>query len=194
MLVLSTAISLLLNCYYTLHPPGGASPWFARSECAALGLLASAALRVIRHQGTSPFIRNGAAWVSPLTLGMAIICFSWSVYPILAITLGPLFLAVSLNYLNCGPELLRSALSVALLRRFGICSFSLYIWQQLFYVAYEHGSLQRQVAGILAMVVAMMAFYLFEDPVRRYLNDGPIPKATVAPVAQVEKALSQTGH
>jgi peptidoglycan/LPS O-acetylase OafA/YrhL len=188
LLALSTLACLGLNLYYTLHPPGGASPWFARSECAALGLIASATLRAFRHE--VPALRTGAAWIAPATLAVGAVCFSWTDVPILAITLGPLLLAVSINYVGNAPALLRDALSVGVLRWFGICSFSLYVWQQLAYVAYQHHLLQRQLAGAVGIGIGVVAFYLYEDPVRRWLNGErrtkPVAAVSVEPAAPVQ--------
>jgi peptidoglycan/LPS O-acetylase OafA/YrhL len=187
LLALSTLACLGLNLYYTLHPPGGASPWFARSECAALGLVASATLRAFRHE--VPALRTGAAWIAPVALAVGAACFSWTDLPILAITLGPLLLAVSINYVGNAPALLRDALSVGVLRWFGICSFSLYVWQQLAYVAYQHHLLQRQLAGVVGIGIGVVAFYLYEDPVRRWLNGERRSKPVV--VAAPVQAESQ---
>jgi peptidoglycan/LPS O-acetylase OafA/YrhL len=187
LLALSTLACLGLNLYDTLHPPGGASPWFARSECAALGLVASATLRAFRHE--VPALRTGAAWIAPVTLAVGAVCFSWTDLPILAITLGPLLLAVSINYIGNAPALLRDALSVGVLRWFGICSFSLYVWQQLAYVAYQHHLLQRQLAGVVGIGIGVVAFYLYEDPVRRWLNGERRSKPVV--VAAPVQAESQ---
>jgi peptidoglycan/LPS O-acetylase OafA/YrhL len=67
-------------------------------------------------------------------------------------------------------------------------SFSLYIWQQPFYDAYLHGHLQRQLAGVLALIVASIAFYLYEDPVRRRLNNGSRRTVSALPV-QAERGI-----
>lgn len=184
LLALSTLACLGLNLYYTVYPPGGASPWFARSECAALGLIASATLRAFRHE--MPALRDGAAWIAPLTLAVAAVCFSWSAMPLLAITLGPLLLAVSVNYMATAPALMRRALSMAVLRWFGICSFSLYVWQQMAYEAYLNHVLQRQLAGVLGIAVGVVAFYLYEDPMRRWLNGERRAKHAAAVVAPIQ--------
>jgi peptidoglycan/LPS O-acetylase OafA/YrhL len=188
LLVAATLLCLFFNGYYTLIPPAGASPWFARSECAALGLVAAATLRVFRHRAGAPVPTAAAAWVTPAAVVLAAVCFTWPAYPILQITLGPLLLAVAVNYLDCAPALLHRGLSLRPLRWFGICSFSLYIWQQPFYDAYLHGNLQRQVAGVLALIVASVAFYLYEDPVRRRLNNGSRRAVNALPV-QAERGL-----
>ena len=187
LLALSTLACLGLNLYYTTYPPGGASPWFARSECAALGLIASATLRALRHE--MPALRDGAVWVAPVTLAVAAVCFSWSAVPILAITLGPLLLAVSVNYMATSPALMRRALSVAVLRWFGLCSFSLYVWQQMAYEAYLNHVLQRQLAGAIGIAVGMAAFYLYEDPVRRWLNGDRRTRTVAAAPVQMEGRL-----
>jgi peptidoglycan/LPS O-acetylase OafA/YrhL len=180
LLALTTLACLGLNLYYTAYPPGGSSPWFARSECAALGLIASATLRAFRHE--MPALRDGAAWIAPVTLAVAAVCFSWSAVPLLAITLGPLLLAVSVNYMATAPALMRRALSVAVLRWFGICSFSLYVWQQMAYEAYLNHVLQRQLAGAIGIAVGVVAFYLYEDPMRRWLNGERRAKPAAAPI------------
>ena len=184
LLALSTLACLGLNLYYTFYPPGGASPWFARSECAALGLIASATLRAWRHE--MPALHTGAAWIAPATLALGAVCFTWTGLPILAITLGPLLLAVSINYVGSAPALLRNALSVGGLRWFGICSFSVYVWQQLAYVAYQNHLLQRQLAGVIGILVGVVAFYLYEDPVRRWLNGERRTNAAAAAPLQAE--------
>jgi peptidoglycan/LPS O-acetylase OafA/YrhL len=142
--------------------------------------------RAVRYRADTPAGR-GAAWVTPATVLLAAVCFTWPAYPILQITLGPLLLAVSINYLDCAPGLLHRALALRPLRWFGICSFSMYIWQQLFYDAYLHGDLQRQVAGLLAVIVAAAAFYLYEDPVRRRLNNGSRKVISSVPVHVLEE-------
>jgi peptidoglycan/LPS O-acetylase OafA/YrhL len=121
-----------------------------------------------------------------VTLAVAAVCFSWSAVPLLAITLGPLLLAVSVNYMATAPALMRRALSVAVLRWFGICSFSLYVWQQMAYEAYLNHVLQRQLAGVLGIAVGVVAFYLYEDPMRRWLNGERRAKHTAAATAPIQ--------
>ena len=81
-----------------------------------------------------------------------------------------LLLAVAVNYLDCAPAIVQRGLSLQPLRWFGICSFSLYIWQQPFYKAVTLDGLPRWAGLALALVVGAGAFYGFEHPVRRWLN------------------------
>lgn len=183
LLVGSTVICLLFNFYYALQAPGDGSPWFVRSEYAALGLIASATLRVAHHHTGSMLIRGRTAWITPVSLALAVICFGFSgSYPMLTMTLGSLLLAVSLNYLSVSHQWLRDFLSAKILRWFGICSFSLYVWQQIFFIAYERGVLQRQIAGLMAIGVGISMFYLYENPVRRYLNGESRAKKSTGPI------------
>jgi peptidoglycan/LPS O-acetylase OafA/YrhL len=72
------------------------------------------------------------------------------------------------------------------LRWFGICSFSLYVWQQMAYEAYLHHVLQRQLADVLGIAVGVVAFYLYEDPMRRWLNRERGAKHTAAAAAPIQ--------
>lgn len=192
-LLASTATALALNLYYATNPPGGASPWQLRSECAALGLIAASALTITREQSSTSWIKNVPPWLPVLTFLVAIACFinptlnrvlvdhshgigrvcsfclSWySVFTQSGLdTVAPLCLAFSLVYLDQVPQILRMLLSSYVLRWFGTCSFSLYLWQHPFYLA--RGANPFLAAG-LAIGVGALSFYIFENPLRLSLN------------------------
>lgn len=155
---------------YSRMPPMGASPWMLRTECAALGLIASAWLRssrpLFRHAG----MRAGHWTIAPLALGAGLLCYAPHAPYLAAPGLAPLLLAVAINYLDCAPALLLRLLSLKPLRWFGLCSFSLYMWQQPFYKAMSLHGLAPLTALALALGAGIGAHYLFEHPVRQYLN------------------------
>ena len=158
--------------YYSRRPPAGASPWMLRSECAALGLIASAWIRTMRPLASLALVRHGHWAVAPLALVVGLLCYAPRAPYLAAPGLAPLMLAVSVNYLDSAPSLLLHVLSLRVLRWFGLCSFSLYMWQQPFYKAMALYGLPRAAALGLALVVGAAMFYLFEQPVRRYLNQA----------------------
>jgi peptidoglycan/LPS O-acetylase OafA/YrhL len=86
-------------------------------------------------------------------------------------------LAVSMNTLNMAPSWVLKALSNSILRWFGVCSYSIYIWQQVFYFLgryardYEY---YRVLAVILTLLVASCSFYFFERPLRKWLVGRPL--------------------
>jgi peptidoglycan/LPS O-acetylase OafA/YrhL len=160
----------LVIAYYARTPPAGASPWILRTECAALGLMASAWIHASRPLATRALLRQGHGAITPLALGAALLCYLPGAPYLAAPGLAPLLLAVAVNYLDCAPARLLRLLSLPLLRWFGLCSYSLYMWQQPFYKAMTLYGLSRPMALALALAAGTGAFYLFEHPVRRYLN------------------------
>jgi peptidoglycan/LPS O-acetylase OafA/YrhL len=156
--------------YYSRRPPAGASPWMLRSECAALGLVASAWIRTYRPGAPMEVIRTGHWAITPLALCAGLLCYAPGAPYLAAPGLAPLLLAVAVNYLDSAPVYVLRFLALKPLRWFGLCSFSLYMWQQPFYKAMALYGLPRTAALALAMIVGASMFYFFERPVRRYLN------------------------
>ena len=160
----------LAIAYYARTPPPGASPWFLRTECAALGLMASAWIHASRPLARRYLVRNGHPAIAPLALGAALLCYLPAAPYLAAPGLAPLLLAIAVNYLDCAPAWLLRPLSLPVLRWFGLCSYSLYMWQQPFYKAMTLYGLAPVAALALALTVGAGMFYVFEHPVRRFLN------------------------
>ncbi|MDQ2819453.1 MAG: acyltransferase [Pseudomonadota bacterium] len=156
--------------YYSRTPPGAGSPWMLRSECAALGMLASAWIHTSRPLSTFSWIRNGHWSIAPLALLAGLLCYVPGAPYLAAPGLAPLLLALAVNYLDCAPPPLLRLLSLRFLRWCGMCSFSLYMWQQPFYKAIALYGLPRPAALAMALAVGTGAFYCFEKPLRQYLN------------------------
>lgn len=170
MLAACIAAMCVTIIYYSRTPPAGASPWMLRSECAALGLIASAWIRVARPLAPGAVIRAGHWAIAPLALLAGLLCYAPRAPYLAAPGLAPLLLAVAVNYLDSAPGAMLRFLSLAPLRWFGLCSFSLYMWQQPFYKAMALHGMSRAMAFAGALALGTAAFYLFEHPVRRYLN------------------------
>ncbi len=86
------------------------------------------------------------------------------------VLIAPYLLAFTVNHLEqCSPVVLR-LLSVAPMRRLGIWSYSIYIWQQPFYV--HKGDFSAGLAFLGALAVGIASFYLFETPLRDWLNEN----------------------
>jgi peptidoglycan/LPS O-acetylase OafA/YrhL len=164
------AAMCLMIAWYARNPPSGASPWYLRTECAALGLMASAWIHASRPLARRYLIRNGHWSITPLALGAGLLCYAPGMPYLAAPGLAPLLLAVAINYLDRAPAPLLRFLSWKPLRWFGLCSYSLYVWQQPFYKAMTLYGLHPVAAAGLALAVGVGMFYGFEHPVRRYLN------------------------
>lgn len=164
------AASCLFIFYYSRTPPTGASPWMLRSECAALGMLASAWIHTSRPLSRFSLVREGHWSIAPLALVAGLLCYVPGAPYLAAPGLAPLLLALAVNYLDCAPAPLLRLLSLRFLRWCGMCSFSLYMWQQPFYKAIALYGSSRSAALGMALLVGTCAFYFFENPLRRYLN------------------------
>jgi peptidoglycan/LPS O-acetylase OafA/YrhL len=63
----------------------------------------------------------------------------------------------------------------------GTWSFSLYLWQQPFYMLYRHEGLPAPLALACALALGVSAFHLIENPARNWLNGMPAKKAALPP-------------
>lgn len=162
------AVSLAFLAYYVGNPPDTATNWHLRTEVAAMGIVAAAILRCV------PL---GAIRLLPLAsmlpiaaCAMSVLCFSMYAHKAAALWLSPLCLAFAVNYLHLLPNLLLRAISARWLQWFGCCSFSIYLWQQPFFVAVNEGRLNPVLALLASLGVGALSYYLFENPLRHYLN------------------------
>ncbi len=141
------------------------------TQYAALPLVASAAYRVLLHD--RPHLRRRLvvpSWALVACFLLALLLASVS--SVLGATvLSPLLLAFTINHLDNLSERLKRLLSFAPLRWFGLCSYSLYLWQQPFYIYYAR--FHAAPAGLClvgAIVTGAASFYLLENPLRIRLN------------------------
>jgi peptidoglycan/LPS O-acetylase OafA/YrhL len=85
-----------------------------------------------------------------------------------------LLLAWSVNTLDIAPKMVREALSFRPLVWVGLISYSLYLWQQPFYVAAgrfrEMGLVYVVVLVMAALCCAIGSYLLIEGPARRFIN------------------------
>ena len=84
---------------------------------------------------------------------------------------GTLLLAYSVATIDRAPAAVKATLSLRPLTWLGLVSFSVYLWQQLFY----QGSLDAPTwmrVGLLAVAVLVgtISYYLIETPARRFVN------------------------
>lgn len=170
-LCVATVASLIFSYSYFASPPTSGSPGHIRTEAACLGLLAAAALRYARHTVTFPRL-IGLPWLPLAAIFLSVACTWLYRYRGFNITLTPLLLAFAVNFLDQSPTPMRAALSARPLRWLGICSFSLYLWQQPFFVLKKyHGQNELLMLG-LAVAAGALSYYLFEQPVRQWLGNA----------------------
>lgn len=88
----------------------------------------------------------------------------------LAFGLSTLLLAGAAATLERSHDLLKEMLGAAPLRAVGVCSFSLYLWQQPFYKLYEYHGWSLASALTCAVACAILSYFIVERPCRRLLN------------------------
>ncbi|WLI88912.1 acyltransferase [Massilia sp. R2A-15] len=166
----SVLLSIWFCICYAAHPPSGAAPWFIRSECAALALIAAAAIRTVRNAVEHPILESVSRLLPVLWVVIAMACISTYKHRGGQHIIAPLCLALAINYLDKIPGMMKTALSNPVLGWFGKCSFSLYLWQQPFFVAVVSDELPKLIGCTLAIASGAISFYAFENPVREKLN------------------------
>lgn len=156
---------------YRSHPPASAMPYTARTECAAYPILLSAGLYLLRQRlsGVMPPALSGLALLAAVGLGVAY-------QPIMSVThlFIPTLLAVALNALVVTePTVLLRTLRHPALRRLGLASFSVYLWQQpAHFFIKEHGSHWQQplahMTGLaISLLLGWLSYQWIERPARR---------------------------
>lgn len=167
--------------YWALLPGVRTSAFNMHSEVAAFGIFASAFLAISlgRWRPWRP------AFVVPALLAAGLAAHWWSVPAALKVTIGCAALAAAVNLLDRAPRAVHAVLNTAALRKLGTWSFSLYLWQQPFYLM-VHQQGMAPAAGLAVSVAAgIAAYYAIERPARRYLNRA-WPGRQPAPAGQPE--------
>ncbi len=150
------------------HPDYYAVYW--RSDVRAATIFMSAGLRVLHVSGAAPgWLRK--SWV-PLVAFAAAMVLNWNHIPDpLKYSVGSLLFAITINSLDHAHERVRALLDSRAVAWVGLVSYSLYIWQQAFFISVPEHSRLAMLAG--ALVAGTVSFYVWETPVRKRLNALP---------------------
>jgi peptidoglycan/LPS O-acetylase OafA/YrhL len=157
-------LAIAIHLFYIRHPGFAPDSFEIRTEAAASHLLVSAGYFHLR-QHVHAVVRP---WMPVAAFALALCCYLYLAPWWASIVVSPLLLAFAVNHLDRLPASLLSILSAAPLRQFGLCSYSLYLWQQPFYEFRQW--LPPGVPLILALAAGIASFYVFENPVRSWLN------------------------
>lgn len=168
----SVVLVVLLNAWFIAFPPPQVTgPWYIRSEVASLGILSGAALWYWRERGGAAWLGQLPSFVPVLSFLVAMLCL-WK-FPIRGIDriVVPLGLAVSVVLIDRMPGPILALLGWRPLRWLGLCSFSLYLWQQPPFVALLKGEISPLPALLLALGAGTLSYYAFENPLRIKINN-----------------------
>jgi peptidoglycan/LPS O-acetylase OafA/YrhL len=169
-MVTGAAIAIAaIGMFYAARYEGAALARLSlHSEVAAFGIFASAAVMLWLQGVRLPRI-PAAGCIGLFLLSLAL--HWWSV-PVVVRTIGGVgALALLVNLLCAAPAWIHAALSHTALRHLGLWSFSLYVWQQPFYMYYRYYGMNRYLAFALAIACGIASFHLIEQPVRLWLNE-----------------------
>jgi peptidoglycan/LPS O-acetylase OafA/YrhL len=161
-------LTLLLSAFHYSNGTAEEFPlYLIRTESAVVFIFYSAGYGLLRRQmnWTLP------SWVPILCLALTVICYVEALPLWLIFSVSPIALAVAVNHLDHIPRLLHAVLTFPALRYLGLWSYSIYLWQQFFYEYAWAFPLSKILPPILAVVAGILSFYLFENPVRHYINN-----------------------
>ena len=138
-----------------------------RSEVSAYGIFMSAFLLLLLAKHKVSRLQGMAA---PAFLILGIGLHWWSIPAPIKLALGVGAMALGVNLLAGAPAWVTNFLSLKPLQMLGLWSFSIYLWQQPFYLAARKGSIPVIYAVVAAVTSGVLSYYFLERPVRRYLN------------------------
>jgi len=168
----------LFVAYYRFFPLVGGTQSELRTECAIFPLVTSAAMYL--------WIKAYSIRISPLGFMLLLTFMLLVMYGVnIGLPYGgniigelvlPLSMAATLNFLHCSPEWVRKLLSARWLTWFGMCSYSLYLWNYPFFRTVLHGnwpfSAFANISALLCSIaVSAASFYWFEQPIRAWLSN-----------------------
>lgn len=137
------------------------------TEVMAFGIFVSASFLLILHKVRVPKL---PAYLYVFLFGAGIMMHWWSIPVPLSRTVGVGLLALAVNLLYVASDRVKKWLSLKPLKMLGLWSFSIYLWQQPFYLAVHRTGVSNILGVSLAVCCGIASFYLLERPVRSYLN------------------------
>jgi peptidoglycan/LPS O-acetylase OafA/YrhL len=163
---LSAVAALVALTYWVVFGSAHVKGLWLHTEVAAFGILVSGFV-LLRFEASRPALPTAAA---PLLVVLGIAAYWWRVPPAATLVIGCGSFALALNLMDRSPGLFRAILELRALRALGTWSFSLYLWQQPFYMMVHRDGLPAPLALASSLGVGVTAFYLVEKPARTWLN------------------------
>jgi peptidoglycan/LPS O-acetylase OafA/YrhL len=159
------------------------------SEVSAFGIFASALILLLARGRKMPRL---ALPVLPVLIGFGFALHWWSVPAPVRLVFGVGAFALAVNLLEGAPRLIHDVLSFRPLRQLGLWSFSIYLWQQPFYLYAAREGLSPFIGVGLAVIAGIASFYMLENPARIYLNRKWTQQR--ASVAQLRRCANCSGE
>lgn len=160
-------LSIGISWYYFSSDSIQIQYFYIRTECAVSFVFLSAGYSLLKEQ----YGFTAPGWLPLLSFFIAIACYlndspDWMVFSI-----APIMLAVTVNHLSDAISPMKAILGWQPLRMLGIYSYSIYLWQQPFYLYSKILPGEKLTGLILALIAGYLSFRVFENPVRSYINN-----------------------
>ncbi|CAD5375222.1 Peptidoglycan/LPS O-acetylase OafA/YrhL, contains acyltransferase and SGNH-hydrolase domains [Rubrivivax sp. A210] len=166
--LLATCICFAVG-YQILNPPQLAFVQWLHTEVAAYGLMASAAWVAAGRRWAGG--DRLPAFVAPALVLLGIGLHWWSLPLAVQRILGVGCFVAALCLLTAHGGWFATLLEWAPLRQLGLWSYSLYLWQQPFYLlSHRENGISPYLALIAALAAGLLSYYSVERPLRSYLN------------------------
>lgn len=159
------------------------------SEVSAYGIFVSAFLLLMLNGRKIPPV---PLVVVPGLVAVGFALHWWSVPAPVSTIFGVGAFALAINLLERAPRLLHDVLSFRPLRQMGLWSFSIYIWQQPFYLYVLREGMAPWVGVMLAIGAGICSFYVLENPARIYLNRKWVRRREAAKSEELKSSVSVT--
>lgn len=166
------ALAVLNGAVQSVWGGGGHFQVYWRTDVRVASILIACAIHL--HVTEQDWRLPGWWGYAPVGLGLAGLVLNLQVMPDwVKYSIGTFCIALAVGLIDRGAVRLRALLEHPVLVRFGLWSFSLYVWQQAFYALKD--DLPRTVEIRLLLIACSIAcgvasFYLVEQPCRRFLN------------------------
>jgi len=141
--------------------------YLIRTECAVVFILFSAGYGLLARQ----YKISVPPLLPPACVILAVLCYANAAPLWLVFSVSPILLAVAVNHLQDMPAFLGSVLSSSVIRHFGMWSYSIYLWQQIFYQYAWAVPGGKFTALLLSVITGLLSYYLLEQPVRKAINN-----------------------
>jgi peptidoglycan/LPS O-acetylase OafA/YrhL len=181
--ILAMVAILVAIAVYSLSPHPFSPKYSHRTEVACFGIFTSGFLALAFARSK---FRMTAYWIAPLALVAGLLAHWWSVPAPLSLIIAPGAFALAANTISSAPRWFVLALEFSWLRRLGMYSFSIYLWQQPFYQLYHHFGLSPFLGLAFSLGSGWVAFHLIENPARLYLNRRWGARRAVVTAAECE--------
>ena len=166
MLIALGLISIGICFYYYFNEKSAPEAYRIRTESSVSFIFLSAGYTLFKKKLNHTIY----AFLPGVTLLAAVGCYLRVMPDWLSFSLSPLLLAFTIHHLRECAWIFRGVLELKIIRLMGIWSFSIYLWQQPFYKFNWIMPDSRMLFLLLSIVVGILSFYFFEQPMRSWIN------------------------